>query len=287
MRSRLFPHLTLLAVVALGAALEAEAAGRLPIRVETGVRVRMRDGVSLVADVYRPDAEGRFPTLLQRTPYDRKGDTAQAVDLAASGYVVVLQDTRGRYESEGEFYPFRNEASDGYDSVEWVAGQPWSDGKVGMYGGSYVGATQLLAATAKPPHLLAIFPYVTAAEYYEGWTYQGGALMDWFTSSWSSGLAVDTLRRKASPGAHPLEWVKEGAKLSVKQAPSKFGKVQFELQRSGTTLVFDYNLTPEPGQASAEEVRLHVPPVKEKITSVRINGKGRALSPGESVIRLA
>jgi hypothetical protein len=211
MRFRLFPHPTLLALVALGAALEAEAAIRLPVRVQTGVRVRMRDGVSLVADVYRPDAEGGFPTLLQRTPYDRKGDTAQAVDLAASGYVVVLQDTRGRYESEGEFYPFRNEASDGYDSVEWAAAQPWSDGKVGMFGGSYVGATQLLAATAKPPHLLAIFPYVTAAEYYEGWTYQGGALMDWFTSSWSSGLAVDTLRRKASPGAHPLEWVKEGA----------------------------------------------------------------------------
>jgi hypothetical protein len=87
-------------------------------------------------------------------------------------------------------------------------------------------------------------------------------------------------------GVQP-EWVKEGAKLSVKQAPSKFGKVQFELQRSGTTLVLDYNLMPEPGQASAEEVRLHIPPVKERITSVRINGKGRVLSPSESVIKLA
>jgi len=179
-----------------------------PVRIETGVGVKMRDGVTLVADVYRPDAEGRFPTLLQRTPYDRKGGTAQAMDLAASGYAVVLQDTRGRFGSEGEFYPFCHEAADGYDSVEWAATQPWSDGKVGMFGGSYVGATQMLAATTKPPHLAAIFPYITAAEYYEGWTYQGGALMEWFASSWSSGLAVDTLRRKAAPGNRPLEWVK-------------------------------------------------------------------------------
>ncbi len=180
----------------------------LPVRMETGVGVKTRDGVTLFADVYRPDAQGRFPTLLQRTPYDRKGGTQQALELAAAGYAVVLQDTRGRFGSEGEFYPFRHESDDGYDSVEWAAAQPWSDGKVGMFGGSYVGATQMLAAVAHPPHLVAIFPYVTASEYYEGWTYQGGALMEWFVSSWSSGLAVDTLRRKSSPGSRPLEWVK-------------------------------------------------------------------------------
>jgi putative CocE/NonD family hydrolase len=127
--------------------------------------------------------------------------------LAAAGYAVVLQDTRGRFGSDGEFYTFRHEAADGYDTIEWAAAQPWSNGKVGMFGGSYVGATQMLAATSVPPHLVAVFPYVTASEYYEGWTYQGGALMDWFTSSWSSGLAVDTLRRKAAPGLGPLEWV--------------------------------------------------------------------------------
>src|SRR5207248_2741143 len=81
------------------------------------------------------------------------------------------------------------------------------DGKVGMFGGSYVGATQMLAAMARPPHLVAIQPYVTASEYYEGWTYQGGALMEWFVTSWSSGLAVDTLRRKAESASHPREWV--------------------------------------------------------------------------------
>ncbi len=180
----------------------------VPVRVETGVSMKTRDGVTLIADVYRPEAEGRYPTLLQRTPYDRKGATMDAMYLAGRGYTVVLQDTRGRFGSEGEFYPFRHEAQDGYDTIEWAAAQPWSNGKVGMFGGSYVGATQMLAATTKPPHLVAVFPYVTADEYYEGWTYQGGALMEWFASSWSSGLAVDTLRRKSAPGTGPLEWVK-------------------------------------------------------------------------------
>jgi putative CocE/NonD family hydrolase len=180
----------------------------VPVRIETDVATKTRDGISLVSDVYRPDAEGRYPTLVQRTPYDRKGETMEAMTLAGAGYAVVVQDTRGRFGSEGEFYPFRHEAADGYDTIEWAAAQPWSNGKVGMFGGSYVGATQMLAATTKPPHLVAVFPYVTASEYYEGWTYQGGALMEWFTSSWSSGLAVDTLRRKAMPGNGPLEWVK-------------------------------------------------------------------------------
>jgi hypothetical protein len=185
---------------------DAATLGPLRVRVETGVKVPMRDGVALVADVYRPDEPGRYPVLLQRTPYNRRHpDTG--VLLASHGYVVVFQDTRGRYDSEGEFYPFRHEAQDGYDTVEWAAALPYADGKVGMFGGSYVGATQMLAATARPPHLVAIQPTVTASEYYEGWTYQGGAPMQWFASSWASGLAVDTLRRKADPKAHPRDWV--------------------------------------------------------------------------------
>jgi putative CocE/NonD family hydrolase len=170
------------------------------LKVETSVKMKTRDGVTLVADIYRPEAEGRYPTLLQRTPYDRRGGVAEARALAGAGYVVIRQDVRGRYDSEGEFYPFRHEADDGYDAVEWAAALPYSNGQVGMWGGSYVGATQMLAATARPPHLVAIFPYVTASEYYEGWTYQHGALMQWFATSWSSGLAIDTLRRKGQEG---------------------------------------------------------------------------------------
>jgi putative CocE/NonD family hydrolase len=199
------------AAVAMAAALLTPSArgaepGALPVTVQTDVKVPMRDGVTLAADVYRPRGDGRFPVLLQRTPYDRRSPVTGLL-LASHGYVVVLQDTRGRFGSGGEFYPFRHEAEDGFDTVEWAAALPYSNGKVGMFGGSYVGATQMLAAMARPPHLLAIHPYVTASEYYEGWTYQGGALMEWFVTSWSAGLAVDTLRRKAESLSRPRDWV--------------------------------------------------------------------------------
>jgi uncharacterized protein len=175
------------------------------VLIQEGVPVKMRDGVTLAADIYRPDAPGQFPVLLQRTPYNRAG-AAEPSRIASHGYVVVMQDTRGRFGSQGEFYPFRYESQDGYDTIEWAAALPYSDGKVGTFGGSYVGATQMLAAMAAPPHLVAIFPYVTASEYYDGWTYQSGVLEQWFTSSWSSGLAIDTLRRKTDKMLNPKQW---------------------------------------------------------------------------------
>ena len=181
--------------------------GVYQVVIQNGVTAKMRDGVQLVADIYRPQTDGKFPVLLQRTPYNRKGDSTSAYALASYGYVVILQDTRGRFDSEGEFYPFKYESLDGYDTIEWAAALDYANGQVGMFGGSYVGATQMLAAMAKPPHLAAIFPYVTASEYYEGWTYQGGALAQWFASSWSSGLVIDTLRRKADQNQRPKEWV--------------------------------------------------------------------------------
>jgi putative CocE/NonD family hydrolase len=178
------------------------------VTIQQAVSVKMRDGVSLVADVYRPVSDEKFPVLLERTPYNRTNEAATANTMAAHGYIVVLQDTRGRFGSGGEFYPFRNESADGFDTVEWAAKLDQSNGKVGMFGGSYVGATQLLAAMAVPPHLVSIFPYVTASEYYDGWTYQNGALMQWFSSSWTSGLVIDTLRRQTEGAQAPKEWVK-------------------------------------------------------------------------------
>ena len=178
------------------------------VTAHTGVRVKMRDGVSLIADIYRPNAPGKFPVLLTRTPYNRR-DFSTGMYLASRGYVAILQDTRGRYDSEGEFYPFKNESNDGYDTVEWAASLEYSNGDVGMFGGSYVGATQMLASVSKPPHLKAIFPYITASEYYDGWTYQSGALMQWFTSSWTSGLSEDTLRKKTSSQQKPKDWVQQ------------------------------------------------------------------------------
>src|ERR1051325_6441010 len=179
------------------------------ITIDQGVRVKMRDNVILAADVYRPVSDEKFPVLLERTPYNRTDEAAMANELASHGYIVVLQDTRGRYESGGDFYPFRDESADGYDTVEWAAALSGSNGKVGVFGGSYVGATQMLAAMAVPPHLVAIFPYVTASEYYDGWTYQSGALMQWFSSLWSSILAIDTVRREVERTQSPKEWIKE------------------------------------------------------------------------------
>ena len=102
---------------------------------ERGVPAKMRDGVVLRADIYRPKAEGKFPVLLQRTPYDKRGGVDFGYRAAALGYVVIIQDVRGRYTSEGEWYPFKHESDDGYDTVEWAAALPYSDGKVGMFGG--------------------------------------------------------------------------------------------------------------------------------------------------------
>ena len=140
----------------------------------------MRDGVTLRADIYRPKADGKYPVLLVRTPYDKQWVSGFAHKAAERGYVVVAQDVRGRFESEGEWYTFKNESQDGYDTVEWAATLPYANGKVGMFGGSYVGATQYLAALAKPPHLAGICPNVTASNYHDGWTYQGGAFEQWF-----------------------------------------------------------------------------------------------------------
>ena len=183
----------------------ATTAQKYDVTVERDVAAKMRDGVTLRADIYRPKADGKFPVLLERTPYNKNGDYSFGMRAAARGYVVVIQDTRGRYHSDGEWYTFKNEPNDGYDTVEWAAALPYSDGKVGMFGGSYVGATQFLAAIAHPPHLAGIAPYVTASNYHDGWTYQGGAFEQWFNQSWTTVLAQNTLLRKATGESNALE----------------------------------------------------------------------------------
>ncbi len=182
----------------IAAALPVCAAERYHVIIQRNVPATMRDGVVLHADIYRPDAPGKFPVILERTPYNKDGSLGFAMKAAERGYIAVVQDVRGRYTSQGEWYPFKYESQDGYDTVEWAASLPYSDGKVGMVGGSYVGATQMLAAIAHPPHLAGIFPFVTASNYHDGWTYQGGAFEQWFNESWTSGLAQNTLARKVA-----------------------------------------------------------------------------------------
>jgi len=155
------------------------------IIVERDVEAKMRDGVILRADVYRPDMEGPLPVLLQRTPYGKGfSNPAFALMAAERGYAVIIQDTRGRWASDGDGYPLIHEKVDGYDSVEWAASQPWANGKVGMYGGSYVGYTQWAAAVTQPPSLKAIVPTVTFCDPRDI-SYAGGAFALGVAASWT------------------------------------------------------------------------------------------------------
>ncbi len=160
------------------------------IKFESNSPLMLRDGTITNVDIFRPDASGSFPALLRRTPYDKSIPPVldigvDAIRAAMRGYAVVIQDIRGRFSSEGEFYTFVDEMNDGYDSIEWVAGQPWCNGKVGMYGSSYVGATQWLAAKSMPPSLAAIAPGFTSSDYHEGWAWQGGAFQLGFNLKWT------------------------------------------------------------------------------------------------------
>jgi putative CocE/NonD family hydrolase len=149
--------------------------------VEKNVRVPMRDGMQLAADLYLPAcngqvASGRFPAIMERTPYDKEGKVQEGRYFARRGYAVVMQDVRGRFQSEGVWYPFAKEAPDGYDSVGWVAAQPWCDGNVGTIGGSYCGSDQSALATLNPPHLKAMVVAVGTSNYHTSSMRQNGAL---------------------------------------------------------------------------------------------------------------
>jgi putative CocE/NonD family hydrolase len=183
----------------------------LGIAIAKDVMVAMRDGVELATDVYRPvGAEGPVPVVFQRTPYDKEMAVAGAEvsRFVRAGYAYVAQDVRGRARSGGAFDPFVNEAADGEDAIAWLAEQPWCDGQVAMLGQSYVGATQWMAAGRTPAALKAISPQITSASYYEGWSYQGGALELGFLLAWTLGnLGLAEMGRRLGAGtATPAEF---------------------------------------------------------------------------------
>lgn len=161
------------------------------VKVDRNVRIAMRDGTHLAADLYRPDAEGRFPIILSRTPYDRRLIEPQAEYYARRGYVFAAQDCRGRFASEGAWEPFVNEKADGYDTIEWLARQSWSSGKVGMIGGSYLGWVQWLATTQKPPHLATIIPNVAPPEPFYNIPYEHGVFF-LFGAIWWADIVEST-----------------------------------------------------------------------------------------------
>lgn len=174
------------------------------LSVEIGVMIPMRDGINLAADIYTPSQTGKFPVLVIRTPYNKTAGQSEVAYAHASwyssqGFIVVVQDTRGRWSSEGAFYPFLNEAEDGYDTIEFAARLPRSTGKVGTFGFSYAGLNQLLTAVLRPPSLAAIAPAFTSSSPYESWSYEQGAPAIAFLSFWASLLGIGEATRKGEP----------------------------------------------------------------------------------------
>jgi uncharacterized protein len=189
-------------VVSLSLLLAApRLAGQSAARVDSGVAIPMRDGVVLRADLYRPLSDRRFPVLVHRPPYSRVEAPPDPLVLAAvrRGYAVVLQDVRGRYGSGGVFEPYQQEGRDGYDTIEWVARQPWSNGSVGTFGLSYPGAVQWLAAIEHPPSLKAMVPAMTFSSPESFW-YSGGVWDgSWLDWTWLN-IAPDLRRRLGVAG---------------------------------------------------------------------------------------
>jgi putative CocE/NonD family hydrolase len=177
------------------------------VQVEFDVPATMRDGTVLRANVYRPTGDGAFPVLLTRMPYGKDlplaGAILNPVQAARQGYIVVIQDTRGRFASAGEWHPFIAERQDGYDTVEWAAHLPGSNGDVGMYGASYFGFTQWAAARENPPHLKAILPFITWATPQDGMYMRGGAVELGLTRHWSVQNSIATALRRVSVAGDP------------------------------------------------------------------------------------
>ncbi|MDS0475718.1 CocE/NonD family hydrolase [Natrinema sp. 1APR25-10V2] len=193
----------LLALTSAQAAAESSVTENPPVEevtVQSDVMVEMRDGTALATDIYLPagagpsdTARGPYPTLVCRTPYNKAYFGAQAKAFARHEYAVIVQDVRGRFASNGEFTPHRNEIEDGYDTVEWAATQAWSNGKVGTYGVSYMGSTQwgLAHNETLPPHLETMAPGFAHANYYADSAFVGGAFLLSHTLAYNHGLALD------------------------------------------------------------------------------------------------
>ncbi len=167
------------------------------ILAEFDVPARMRDGVTLRANIYRPAGEGSWPVLLTRLPYGK--DFPQSFDpaqFARRGYVVIVQDTRGRFASEGEWDPMRNEALDGVDTIAWAAELPYSTGEVGMFGASYFGFTQWISAIQQPPALKVMAPYITWNDPLNSNLFRGGALELGLIASWQMLMGANDLMRR-------------------------------------------------------------------------------------------
>lgn len=221
------------------------------VRQQFGVTTPMRDGVLLSSDIWLPEAPGRYPVILIRTPYLKTMEFARFPDIGAyyatRGYVLVVQDVRGRGDSDGDFNFFFQEGQDGYDTIEWLAKQPFANGRVGMMGLSYLGTVQWLAAKEHPPSLVCMAPTAPAARYLDELPYAGGAFMHQWALQWLNDASG---RNSQGPNAQGLNWEKILAHRPLLTADSVMGR-PMRLYREFLTnpLMTDYwkriQLTPE------------------------------------------
>lgn len=186
------------------------------ILLET-VSVPMRDGLMLASDIYRQPSVERSAVLLMRTPYNKDGAKSVAERYAAAGYIVVVQDCRGRFKSEGDFVPYNNEGQDGYDAIEWLGKQSWCNGRIGMWGSSYVGATQWQAAAEKPPGLVTIAPTATWSSFYRN-LYLGGAVRISLIAGWAAGNS-----RKPADAVVTTDWRRTLLHLPLSEVDQNIG----------------------------------------------------------------
>ena len=168
-------------------------------RIRRNVKVPMRDGVGLATTVFLPEADGAYPTVLVRTAYNRV--PMAGVDFARRGIALVAQDVRGRYDSGGDWYPFIHEADDGEDTLNWLVSQPWCNGRVGMFGNSYLAATQFYAALSGHPALCALNPCFMAGDCWKRAYYCDGAFSLGLTWSW---LCFECSARTSEAALMPL-----------------------------------------------------------------------------------
>lgn len=228
------------------------------IITEKNIPCELTDGTTLRSDIYRPDDEGIYPVLMLRLPYDKEApryfkEYLDVPRMVHAGYVVILQDVRGRFASEGEFYPFIHEEKDGYEAVEWAANLPFSNGKVGMFGMSYHGYTQLAAAAAAPPSLKAIAPVMTMGDPFADISGDKdgpnalGKLQTWVLGS----IVEDQLKRKKLLDEKKFQYYFHDLKKWLSQAPANQWKPMKDLDPDSFYFDFMHDHLPKEWKAKS------------------------------------
>ncbi|HUV63011.1 MAG TPA: CocE/NonD family hydrolase, partial [Sedimentisphaerales bacterium] len=203
--------------------LDAKAA--FEVEVRTDVKIPMRDGIELSANIFLPKTEGRLPVILVRSPYGKGNEkSGDGLYYAGLGYAFVSQDCRGKGASAGQWEPFANESNDGRDTQQWVLSQPWCNGSIGTSGGSYVGFTQWISAPDAGEHLKAMFPVVPLVDAYGDGVYTDGALNLALMMGWGSMVALRPGEQPTMLAWRPEDWLKAYRTLPLAEWDRAIGR---------------------------------------------------------------